>query len=85
MTDNTRFMTITFTSGKKQRFEFMPLSDDPNIVTTKLEKMLASGHLIIHVEDRVHLYPLANIESVEVSPAPSKAAGFMVKAIRELD
>jgi hypothetical protein len=85
MTDKTRSMTITFTNGKKQRFEFMSSSEDPNVVARKMEKMLASGHLIVHVEDRVHFYPLANIESVEVSPAPVKTAGFIMQAIRELD
>jgi len=85
MTDKTRYITITFTSGKKQRFEFMSTSEDPSVVARKMETMLASGHLIIHVEDRVHFYPLANVESVEVSPAPVKTAGFIMQAIRELD
>ena len=85
MSDKTRFMTITFTSGKKQRFEFLPLSEDPNVVTTKLEKMLSTGQLIMKCEDRIHLFPLANIESIEVSPAPDKVAAFMVQAVRELE
>lgn len=85
MSNTSRFMTITFVNGKKQKFEFTPISEDPNIVTSKLEKMLSSGHVIMKCEDRVHLFPLANIESIEVSPAPDKVAGFMVQAIRELE
>jgi len=84
MNTTTRFMTINFVNGKKQKFEFMRISDDPNVVASKLEKMMSSGHLIMKCEDRVHLFPLANIESIEVSPAPDVAA-FMVQAIRELE
>lgn len=85
MSDKTRFMTITFVSGKKQKFEFVPLSDDVNTVSSRLEKMMASGHLVMKCDDRVHFIPLANVESIEVSPAPDKTPGFMVNAIRELE
>lgn len=85
MSNTTRFMTITFVSGKKQRFEFIPLSDDANTVSSRLEKMLASGHLVMKCDDRVHFIPLANVESIEVSPAPEKTPGFVVQATRELE
>ena len=85
MTDKTRFMTVTFTSGKKQRFEFTPIADDPNVLASRLEKMMASGHLMVHCEDRAHIFPLVNIESIEVSPAPGKATALMVQAVRELE
>jgi hypothetical protein len=85
MSDKTRFMTITFVSGKKQKFEFEPVSDDVTTVSSRLEKMLASGHLVMKCDDRVHFFPLSNVESVEVSPAPDKTPGFVVNAIREIE
>jgi hypothetical protein len=84
MSDKTRFMNITFVSGKKQKFEFEPLSDDVTTTATRLEKMLASGYLIMQCEDRMHFFPFANIESIEVSPAPGKLPGFVMRAVRDL-
>lgn len=84
MSDKTRFMTINFVSGKKQRFEFEPLADDVNTTATKLEKMMASGYLVMQCDDRMHFFPFANVESIEVSPAPGKVPGFVMRAVRDL-
>ena len=84
MSDKTRFMTINFVSGNKQRFEFEPLSDDVSSTASKLEKMMASGYLVMQCEDRMHFFPFANVESIEVSPAPGKVPGFVMRAVRDL-
>jgi hypothetical protein len=85
MNAKTRFITINFNNGKKQKFEFLPIADDPSVMTSKLEKMVASGVLMFHCEDRVHIIPLNSVESMEVSPAPDKLPGFVVQALREIE
>lgn len=85
MSDKTRFVTIHFNNGKKQKFEFLPIADDVNTMASKLEKMMASGHIIMHCEDRLHIIPIASVESFEISPAPDKLPGFVVQALREIE
>jgi hypothetical protein len=85
MAEKTRYMTITYNNGKKQKFEFQLLSEDPNIAISKLEKMLASGHLVMKCDDRAFVIPLSSVQNIEVLPAPDKMPGFAVQAIRELE
>jgi len=85
MSNATRFVTINYLNGKKQRFEFLPIAEDASVMTSKLEKMMGSGYLMLKCEDRVHIIPLSSVESMEVSPAPDKLPGFVVQAIRELE
>ncbi len=84
MGESTRFMTITFNSGNKKKFEFSPLSDDLNVLTGKLDKIFSAGSLMVKCEDRIHIFPLASVESIEVGPVPDKAPGFVINALREL-
>jgi hypothetical protein len=81
----TRFVTIHFINGKSQKFEFLPKSDDMTVVSSRLQKMLDSRSIVMQCDDRLYIYPLANIESIEISPGLDAVPGFVVNMLREMD
>lgn len=85
MTEKSRFVTIKFTSGRQQRFEFAALSEDIHVALGKLEKMLASGYLMLKSEDRMQIIPLTNVESMVIMPVPDKLPALAVQVLNELE
>jgi len=74
----TAALTIRLVNGRLLKFTF-ERQEDYVAATERVEKTLASQHVIIEIEDRVLLIPVHNILMVEISP-PGK--NFPAHAVR---
>jgi len=61
-------ITIKFTNGNEQSYEFEPQSQ-PNLVGTKLKELLNSTALVLRLGKELEIIPFANIQSITVLPA----------------
>jgi len=78
-------ITIHFTDGTTQRFEFEAPEIDPMTSASRLEKFLIREHLQIHLPDRVLVIPMRSIKCMEFTPVPhlpSDLAEFMIRNAR---
>ena len=64
-----RGMTIYFTDGNKAIFDF-PEQTDPTNITRHVEDSLKGQYVMIEADGAVILYPLYNIQSIQLFPAP---------------
>ncbi len=64
-----RGMTIYFTDGNKAIFDF-PEQMDPTNITRQVEDFLKGQYVMIEADGAVILYPLYNIQSIQLFPAP---------------
>ena len=64
-----RGMTIFFTDGNKASFDF-PEQADPVNITQQVEDMLKGQYILIEADGSVLLYPLYNVKSIQLFPAP---------------
>ena len=63
-------VTIQFTDGTTQCFEFGAPEIDPMTSASRLEKLLVRKQLQIHLSDRVLIIPMASIKCMEFTPVP---------------
>ncbi len=80
-------VTIHFTDGTTQRFEFEAPEIDPMTSATRLEKFLIREHLQIHLSDRVLVIPMRSIKCMEFTPVPrlpSDLAEFVIRNARPI-
>ena len=63
-------VTIQFTDGTTQCFEFEAPEIDPMTSASRLEKLLVRKQLQIHLSDRVLIIPMASIKCMEFTPVP---------------
>jgi len=61
-------ITIKFTDGNEQNYEFEPQAQ-PNLVGTKLKELLNSNALVLHLGNELEIIPFANVQSITVLPA----------------
>ena len=61
-------ITIKFTNGNEQIYEFEPQAQ-PNLVGTKLKELLNSTALVLRLGKELEIIPFANIQSITVLPA----------------
>ena len=67
-------ITIKFTNGNEQSYEFEPQAQ-PNLIGTKLKELLNSTALVLWLGKELEIIPFANIQSITILPAeeiPSK-------------
>ena len=80
-------LTIHFTNGKQQHFEFIPpevrVGEQANL-GTRLHKMLTADPLIIELADKLVAIPAHNIQSIEISPVPPKLPDGVIHPMREI-
>ncbi len=62
-------MTIFFTDGNKVNFDF-PEQTDPANITQQVDDLLKGQYILIESDGSVFLYPLYNIKSIQLFPAP---------------
>jgi hypothetical protein len=67
---NLSTVTIQFTDGTTQSFEFAAPEIDPLTSASRLEKLLVRKQLQIHMSDRVLVIPMASIKCMEFTPVP---------------
>ena len=78
-------VTIHFTDGTTQCFEFEAPEIDPMTSASRLEKFLIREQLQIHLSDRVLIIPMRSIKCMEFTPVPrlpSDIAEFMIRNAR---
>ena len=78
-------VTIHFTDGTAQCFEFDAPHINPVTAATTLEKCLVREQLLIQLSDRVLVIPMQGIKCMEFSPVPrlpSELHEFMIRNAR---
>jgi len=69
MNDTLMTMTVKYTNGNTQMFQF-PRQAEANQAGTRINEVMAGGNLLIDLGDSTMLIPLSSVESVTVSPSP---------------
>jgi hypothetical protein len=75
-------VTIHFTDGTTQRFEFETPEIDPMTSASRLEKFLIREQLQIHLSDRVLVIPMRSIKCMEFTPVPHLPSNLSALVIR---
>jgi hypothetical protein len=70
MNDTRKGLTIHFTDGSSVSFDFPIQPGDPAAITRRVEELLKDQYIMIEAEGALLLYPLANVRSLQVFPAP---------------
>jgi hypothetical protein len=80
-------LTINYTNGKQQQFEFIPpevrVGEQANL-GTRLHKLLTADPIIIELADKLLVIPVHNIQSIEISPVPPKLPDGVIHPMREV-
>ena len=71
-------ITIKFTNGNEQNYEFEPQAQQ-KMVGTKLKELLNSNALVIQLEKELEIVPFANIQSISVSPGQDILSGAQIQ------
>lgn len=61
-------ITIKFTNGNEQNYEFEP-QVQPSLAGTKLKELLNSTALVLRLGNELEIIPFANIQSITILPA----------------
>lgn len=69
-------ITIHFTDGTTQCFEFDLPEIDPLTSASKMHQVLVCERLLIHLCDRVLVIPMESIKYVELKPVPHIPPGL---------
>ena len=80
-------VTIQFTDGTTQCFEFEAPEIDPMTSASRLEKLLVRKQLQIHLSDRVLVIPMRSIKCMEFTPIPNlppKLYDFVIRDARPI-
>ncbi|MEG3974046.1 hypothetical protein QT970_05415 [Microcoleus sp. herbarium8] len=88
-TNQDRIITLTlnYTNGKQQEFEFISSAErvgEQANLGTRLHKFLTADPIIIELADKLVVIPIHNIESLEISPIPSKLPDGVFHSMREI-
>jgi hypothetical protein len=80
-------VTIHFTNGTTQCFEFEAPEIDPLTSASRLERFLVREQLLIHLSDRVLVIPMRSIKCMEFTPVPqlpSDLSEFVIRNARPI-
>ena len=80
-------MIIHYTNGKQQHFQFIAPEGtvgEQATLGTRLHKMLTADPIIIELADKLVVIPVHNIQSIEISPIPTKLPEGVIHPIREI-
>lgn len=75
---NAGILTVHYTDGTEQRFEYARGKEDVNLAAV-VEEALKSNQLVVELQDRMLVIPMQNVKTVEVSPPPSKLPRFVIR------
>jgi hypothetical protein len=76
--ENAGMLTVHYTDGTEQRFEYTRAKEDVNLAAV-IQEALKSNQLVIELQDRMLVIPMQSIKTVEVSPPPSKLPRFVIR------
>ena len=74
---------ITFMDGKTERVVFTTPEDAQWKRGANMDKLLSFNSLALVVDDTVVLYPMNNIRSIEMTPAPEILPQFIVRTRKQ--
>jgi len=80
-------VTIRFTDGTTQCFEFSAPGIEPRTSASRLERFLVREQLLIQLSDRVLVIPMQGIKCMEFTPVPqlpSELHEFMIHDARSI-
>ncbi|MGB3264692.1 MAG: hypothetical protein WBA89_12150 [Microcoleus sp.] len=80
-------LTIHYTNGKQQHFEFIAPEGtvgEQATLGTRLQKMLAADPIIIELADKLVVIPVHTIQTIEISPVPPKLPEGVIHPMREI-
>ena len=81
---NIGHMTISYTDGTVQRFEYYRAEDLVNLVGL-IEDILNSNQLAIEADGTMLIIPMQNIKTIEVSPSPEKMPRYVIRNTRLIE
>lgn len=74
-------LTITYVNGTVQKFEYTRM-EDASSVASRIQEALKGNQILLEMEDRFMIIPLNNIQSLEVSPPPTKLPPNTLRNVR---
>ena len=80
-------LTIHYTNGKQQHYQFSAPEGtvgEQATLGTRLHKMLTADPIILELADKLVVIPVHNIQSIEISPIPSKLPEGVLHPMREI-
>lgn len=79
----TRYCTITFMDGATMDFKFEALVEEGEPTMGSLVKeMNGLQNLVLKVDGTLTIIPMANVRTIELSPAPGSLQGMIIEARR---
>jgi len=75
------FLTIRYTNGTEQKFEFM-VQEKSSSMATRIQNALNANQLILELEDKVLVVPFQSIQYMELMPLPDKLPPIALKGVR---
>ncbi len=79
--DSKVTITIRYVNGSEQKFEGIREKNETNLAS-RIQNALNANQLLLELEDKVLVIPFHNIQSIEISPPPSKSPANTVKGVR---
>jgi hypothetical protein len=76
-------LSVYFTNGKVQWFEFTRAEDTAN-VGSRIQEIMKSNQLILDLEDKTLIIPFASIQYIEIAPPLQKLPLTAIKDIRQI-
>jgi len=80
-------LIIHYTNGKQQHFQFSAPEGtlgEQATLGTRLHKMLTADPIILELADKLVVIPVHNIQSMEISPIPTKLPEGVLHPMREI-
>ena len=75
-------LTITFTNGSVQKYEYPRGSQDDPKLASMVETALKAPQLLLAGERSLVVIPMSSILSIEISPPPAKLPGYAIKGVQ---
>lgn len=72
-------LSIHFHDGSSVAFDFPTQLADARTITTRIEELLKQQYLMVEAEGALLLYPLYNVRSIQVFPAPDTLPDNCIK------
>ncbi len=76
-------LSVYYTNGKVQWFEFTRAEDTANI-GSRIQDIMKSNQLILDLEDKTLIIPFTSIQHIEISPPLQKLPMTAIKDIQQL-
>jgi len=76
-------LSVYYTNGKVQWFEFTRADDTANI-GTRIQEIIKGNQLILDLDNKTLIIPFTSIQYIEISPPIQKLPMTAIKDIRQI-